>query len=66
LPLWLSSQQIPLPVDPMNASIGMAFTVIFLLGIYLGRIEHSFWLWSGIRAVLIAVVTSALIVVLEY
>lgn len=65
LPLWLSSQQIPLPVDPMNASIGMAFVVIFLLGTYLGRIEHSFWLWSGTRAVLIAAVTSALIVALE-
>jgi len=65
LPLWLSSQHIPLPVDPMNASIGVAFGVIFLLGIYLGKIEHSFWLWSGIRAVLIAAVTSAMIITLE-
>ena len=65
LPLWLASQQIPLPVDPMNASIGMAFVLIFLLGTYLGKIEHGFWLWSGIRAVLIAVITSALIIALE-
>ena len=65
LPLWLSSQHIPLPVDPMSASIGVAFGVIFLLGTYLGRIEHSFWLWSGIRAVLIEAVTSALIIALE-
>ncbi len=65
LPLWLSSQQIPLPVDPMNASIGMAFTLIFLLGTYLGKIEHSFWLWSGIRAILIAALTCAMIIALE-
>jgi hypothetical protein len=39
--------------------------VIFLLGTYLGKIEHSFWLWSGIRAVLIAAVTSAVIIALE-
>lgn len=65
LPLWLSSQKFPLPVDPINASIGMAFVVIFLLGTYLGKIEHSFWLWSGIRAVMIAVITSALIIGLE-
>lgn len=65
LPLWLATQQIPLPMEPINASIGMAFAVIFLLGTYLGKIEHSFWLWSGIRAVMIAVVTSALIIGLE-
>ncbi|MGR8998353.1 MAG: hypothetical protein ACU88J_04830 [Gammaproteobacteria bacterium] len=65
LPLWLSAQQISLPVNPMYASIGVAFGVIFLLGTYLGKIEHSFWLWSGIRAVLIAAVTSAVIIALE-
>ena len=65
LPLWLSSQQIPLPVDPMTASIGVAFVVIFLLGTYIGKIEHSFWLWSGLRAVLIAAVTSAVIIAME-
>ena len=65
LPLWLSSHQIPLPVEPMVASIGIAFVIIFLMGIYLGRIEHSFWLWAGIRAVLIATVTSAVIIALE-
>ena len=65
LPLWLSSQQIPLPVDPMYASIGVAFVVIFLLGTYLGKIEHSFWLWSGLRTVLIAAVTSAVIIAME-
>jgi predicted membrane protein (TIGR00267 family) len=64
-PLWLSSKQFQLPVEPIDASIGMAFLVIFLLGTYLGKIEHSFWLWSGIRAVLIAVVTSALIIAFE-
>ena len=65
LPLWLSSHQIPLPVEPMVASIGIAFLIIFLMGIYLGRIEHSFLLWAGIRAVLIATVTSAVIIALE-
>ncbi len=66
LPLWLSSQHIPLPMNPTHASIGMAFAVIFMLGIYLGKIEHSFWLWSGIRALLIAVFTSAAILALNY
>ena len=66
LPLWLSAKHIPLPVAPMDASVGIAFLLIFLLGIYIGRIEHSFWLWSGIRAVLIAAVTSALIIGLEW
>jgi predicted membrane protein (TIGR00267 family) len=65
LPLWLTAQQIPMPVEPMTASIGIAFLIIFLLGIYLGRIEHGFWLWSGIRAVLIAAVTSGVIIAVE-
>lgn len=65
LPLWLSSQQIQLPVEPLKASIGIAFLIIFLLGTYLGKIERSFWLWSGLRAVLIAAVTSAVILALE-
>jgi len=61
LPLWLASEETPLPADPLGISIALAFGFIFLLGAYLGRISDTFWVWSGIRAVLIAIVTALLV-----
>lgn len=65
LPLWLGATGTALPYDPLVFAIGTAFVAIFVLGAFLGRIGHIFWLWSGLRAVLIAVLTSALILALR-
>lgn len=65
LPLWLGAAGIALPRDPLVLAIAVAFFSIFVLGAFLGRIGHGFWLWSGLRAVLIAALTSALILALR-
>jgi predicted membrane protein (TIGR00267 family) len=65
VPLWLGAAGIALPQDPLVLAIGVAFVTIFVLGAFLGRIGQGFWLWSGLRAVLIAVLTSALILALR-
>ncbi len=64
-PLWLARAGIPLPLAPLPAAIATAFVCIFGLGIFLGRIGRTFWLWSGLRAVLIALLTVALILLVE-
>jgi len=64
-PLWLGATGVELPREPLVLSIAIAFVTIFVLGAFLGRIGHVFWLLSGLRAVLIAVLTSALILVLR-
>jgi hypothetical protein len=43
------------------AVIGLAFVMIFFLGVFLGNVSKTFWLWAGLRSLAIAVVTSALI-----
>jgi predicted membrane protein (TIGR00267 family) len=60
-PLFLENWQSGLVEDPLIVSIGSSFVLIFLLGVFLGRISGLFWLWSGLRAVLTAVVTAALV-----
>lgn len=65
VPLWLGAAGIALPQDPLVLAIAVAFVTIFVLGAFLGRIGQGFWLWSGLRAVLIAVLTSALILALR-
>ena len=65
LPLWLADAQFALPADPLVMAIGIALGVIFLLGAFLGRISHTFWLSSGLRAVSIALATGALILVIR-
>ena len=65
VPLWLGAAGVALPYDSLVLAIGAAFVAIFALGAFLGRISHVFWLWSGLRAVLIAVLTSALILALR-
>jgi predicted membrane protein (TIGR00267 family) len=64
-PLWLHAAGVILPLDPLLLASGVAFVAIFVLGAFLGRISQSFWLWSALRAVLIAALTSALILALR-
>jgi len=65
LPLWMAERQAFAAADPLLASIVLTIAVIFLLGAFLGRISQSHWLLSGLRAVLIAVATGALIIALR-
>jgi predicted membrane protein (TIGR00267 family) len=64
MPLWLSLIGIYLPMDPYLLAIEVAFILIFLLGVFLGRISGTFWLLSGLQSLSIAIITSLLIVLL--
>ena len=61
LPMWLSSVGVPLPVSPLYAAIIVALVLIFFLGVFLGRIAGVSWLSSGIKTLLVAIVTAGLI-----
>lgn len=61
LPLWLAQLGLPLPVAPMHAAVLTALLLVFLLGVFLGRISGISWLRSGLQTLLIAVLTAALI-----
>ena len=63
-PLWLAARGVPLPLAPLDAALINACLCLFLLGMYSGRLSGTFWLWAGLRAVLIALATSAAIVLL--
>lgn len=65
LPLWLAAMGVGLPADPLELAIGLAFAMIFLLGVFLGRISGTFWLWTGLRTLLIGLVTALIILVLD-
>ena len=59
IPLFLSHKLGLVIIDPLLASLFVAFSLIFLLGVYLGKISRTFWLWSGLRTLLIALLTTA-------
>ena len=65
LPLFLAQQQLLLGLAPLDAALGIALVLSFLLGVFLGRLSGRFWLWTGIRALLIALVTSLIILLLH-
>lgn len=60
-PLWLSNSGVTLPVSPLYVAIMVALLLIFLLGVFLGRIADISWLRSGIQTLLVALMTVALI-----
>lgn len=64
-PLWLAYCDVSLPLKPFETSILAALVMIFLLGVFLGWVSGVYWVWSGIRALLIGVVTAVLIIVLK-
>lgn len=65
LPLWLSAAGVALPAGPLELSIALAFAVLFLLGTFLGTVSGRFWLWSGVRTLLLALLTSAVILLVS-
>lgn len=60
-PLWLDRGGVSLPLPPVDAGIGAALTLVFLLGVFLGRVGGTHWLASGLLALMLAVVTAGLI-----
>lgn len=61
IPLFLTLFGYSLPVNPYEAGIGIAFFLIFLLGVFLSSVSGTFWLLSGLQTLLIAMITTALI-----
>jgi predicted membrane protein (TIGR00267 family) len=60
-PVWAAHAGLALPLAPLHAALAVALVLVFLLGVYLGRISGTFWLWAGLRTLLIAVLTAALV-----
>jgi predicted membrane protein (TIGR00267 family) len=60
-PLWLSIIGIDLPLSPIETTLLLSFLMIFFLGLYSSRISGQFWLWAGIRALIVAIITSGII-----
>ncbi len=60
-PIWASTLSLELPFDALEMALYLAFGMLFLLGVFLGRISGAFWLWSGLRTLTIAVLTAGLI-----
>lgn len=63
-PLWFAPHVTPLPLQPLELSITIALIIIFLLGVFLGKINGRYWLFSGLRTLLIALVTGVIIFLL--
>ncbi|HID46134.1 MAG TPA: hypothetical protein EYP34_10305 [Chromatiaceae bacterium] len=61
LPLWFAKQGVQLPWSPFVFSIAVALGLIFLLGVMLGRLSREFWLWSGLRTLLVGGLTVVII-----
>jgi predicted membrane protein (TIGR00267 family) len=61
VPLWLARSGMVLPLAPLPAAMAVALVVIFLLGVFLGRVGGTFWLWSGLQSLTVALLTLGLI-----
>ncbi len=64
-PLWLYRCGFVLPLAPLPMAIITAFLCIFGLGVFLGRVGGTPWLWSGIKSLLIAGVTVLIILIID-
>ena len=61
IPLFISRSGIVLPVSPLYIAILIALFLIFLLGVFLGRIANISWFRSGIQTLIVASITALLI-----
>lgn len=63
-PLWVANSGIELGISPLEAAMLISVVEIFFLGVFLGKVSGEFWLWSGIRTLLIAIITGSIILFL--
>ncbi len=63
-PLWLANTGVTLFMSPLYLASITALCLVFLLGVFLGRVSRISWLWSGIRTLLVALITILLIYVI--
>ncbi len=61
LPLFFAEHGYALPSSPFVNAIVVALICIFFLGVFLGKISKTFWLWSGLKTLIIAIITVAII-----
>ena len=62
LPLFLAEEiQALSTISPFIIAIAVGLLCVFSLGVFLGKISKTFWLWSGLRALIIAVATVVII-----
>jgi predicted membrane protein (TIGR00267 family) len=61
LPLWLAHIGIPLQMSPLHLAVLFALLTVFLLGVFLGKVSGISWFRSGVRTLLLALVTAVLI-----
>lgn len=64
LPIWLAHNGAALLLAPLPAAMLIALIIIFLLGVFLGRISGTFWIWSGLQSLAVAMLTATLIYIL--
>lgn len=69
LPLWIVLNVPPdygiyQYLSAVELSIIVALCILFSLGIFLGKVSGQFWLLSGLRTLLIALITGAIILFL--
>lgn len=65
LPIYLHRLGIPLPWSPLLTSMMTGLALLFLLGVFLGRVGGSHWMVSGIKAMFVGLMTLGLIWVLD-
>jgi predicted membrane protein (TIGR00267 family) len=61
VPLWLARAGLTLPWEPLHGAVAVALLLIFLLGVFLGRVARVSWWLSGLKTLLVALVTAGLI-----
>ena len=64
-PFFLSKWGMQLPLSPIYIAILIALFLIFLLGVFLGRISGVSWFRSGLQTLLVATITASLIYLLS-
>lgn len=63
LGIWLSGSAF-LAFPPISTGLFLSLGMLFVLGLFLGMISHQSLLWSGLRTLIIALVTAGLIYLL--
>ena len=66
IPLFAANSNVTIFFSPLDDALIIAMALVFFLGVFLGKLSGQFWLWTGIRAVIVAVFTVLIILLVSY
>lgn len=60
-PIWLAENGVDMPISPYHFAIALSLVLMFFFGLFLGKVAGQSWIKTGLRTLIVGLLTISLI-----